>query len=123
MRGPSLAFQGAVADVLAVLHAVEADLIDRLIGAGARHLHRVAERSDAEDTAAVGDDGLAFLAGTGVEHAAIVAWLRQAVDLVALARLIRIAVRGEHHAERRAAVPFGLGAIERAGDHVLDQAE
>src|SRR3981081_2110391 len=94
-----------MADVLAELHAVEANTLDGIVRAAARHLHRVAERGDAQPTPAVGEHALALEARPGVEHPAIVGRPRQAFDAIALARLLRVAVRGEHHPERRAPVP------------------
>ena len=46
---------------------------------------------------------------------------RQPGDDVTLARAFGIAGRGQHHAEREAAVPLGLGLVELAGDRGLDQ--
>src|ERR1051325_5223322 len=120
------ALDGAGADVLAVLHAVEADALHRLVRACAGHLHRVAERGGAQHPAAVRDEGLALRAGPGVEHPAIVRRHRNPCDRVALARIVWIAVRGEHDTERRAAVPGrlhprkaarerGLGELEQVG--------
>src|ERR1041385_6713486 len=86
------ALDGAVADVLAVLHAVEADALHRLVRACAGHLHRVAERGGAQHPAAVRDEGLALRAGPGVEHPAIVRRHRNPCDRVALARIVWIAV-------------------------------
>jgi hypothetical protein len=40
---------------------------------------------------------------------------------VALARAVRVAGGGQHHAEREAAVPFGLDLVELAGDGGFDQ--
>src|SRR3954468_24689686 len=100
----------AVADVLAVLHAVEADALHRLVRAGAGHLHGVAECGDAKDPAAARHERLALGARRGVEHAAIVRRRRNPGDGVALARIVGVAVRGHHDTERGAAVPFGLDA-------------
>ena len=58
-----------------------------------------------------------------MEHAAIRRGRRQALNPVALARLIGIAGGSEHHAERAAPVPFCLGALERTGERVLDELE
>src|SRR3954471_13348500 len=111
----------AVADVLAVLHAVEADALHRLVRARARHLHRVAERSDTQDPTAARHQRLAVRAGRGVEHAALVRGRRNPGDGVALARLVGIAVRRDHDAERGAAVPSGLDARKFAGERALDE--
>src|SRR5687768_4156106 len=111
--------QGAVADVLAVLHALEADGLERLVGAGARHLHRIAERGDAQYAPAVRHQGLAFEARTGMEHAAIGGRLGQSADPVALARLFGVAGGGEDYAERGTPVPLRLHLVERALERAL----
>ena len=49
------AVERAVADVAAELHAVEADLLDHLVGALGGDLHLVAERGDAQHAPAAGD--------------------------------------------------------------------
>src|SRR5580765_6117120 len=113
----------AVADVLAVLHAVEADALHRLVRARARHLHRVAQRGDAQDAAAACHQRLAVRAGPGVEYAAIVSGRRNPGDRVALARIVGIAMRGDHDAERGAAVPCGLDPRKLAGERALDELE
>src|SRR3981189_2481571 len=108
----SASLQGAVAYVLAELHAVEADPVHRVIGACARHFHGVAERRHAKHAAGAGERSLPVEARAAVEHLAIGLLLRQPLDAVALARLLRVAVRGEHHAERRAAGPFRIRAVQ-----------
>src|SRR5687767_1762429 len=60
-------------DVAAVLLAVEADAIDRGIGAGPRRLEVVAERGDAEDAAAGRHHRPTLPRRTGVEHDDVVA--------------------------------------------------
>src|SRR5512145_2234102 len=77
--------QRAVGDVLAVLHALEADTFERFICARAGHLYRIAKRGDAKDAPAVGENRLALQARTGVEHAAVGGGLRQPGDGVARA--------------------------------------
>src|SRR6185437_3378868 len=119
----SAAVERAVADVFAELHAVEADLLRHLVGALGGDPHLVAQRGDAQHTAAARDDPAALLLGAGVEHVEILLVPGQAVDLVALARRLRIAGRREHDAQRRAPVPFRLHRVERALDAVLHQLE
>src|SRR2546423_12426846 len=97
-----------MADVAAELHALEADALDHLVGAGARDAQRIAERADAHDATTVGEERIAFKPGARVEHAAIVRRRRQTVDPIALLRLVGIAGGGEHYAERAAAGPFGF---------------
>src|SRR5438046_742013 len=75
-----------MADVLAELHAVETDVLDGIVRAAARHLHRVAERGDAQHTPAVGKHALTLEPRPGVEHSAVVGRPRQAFDAIALAR-------------------------------------
>src|SRR6185369_16681441 len=105
---------GAVADVAAVLHAIEADAVHGLIGAALRHLDGIPERGDAQHAPARGYGLLARQRRAGVEHLAVLGGRRQAADGVALARGVGIAVRGQHHAERGTAVPVGLGRVELA---------
>src|SRR4051812_38813543 len=104
----SLALHRAVAYVLAVLHAVEADALDRLVGAGGCAAHRVAEGGDAQHAPAVGHRGLSFELRAGVEDAAVLGRLGQPLDGIALARLFRVAVRGDHYAKGRASIPLGF---------------
>src|SRR2546423_15578154 len=108
-----------MADVAAKLHAVEADLVDGLVGPRARDAQRVAERRDAENAAAVGDERIAGELRPGVEHAAVRPWSGDALDAVALARLVRIIRGGDHHAERAAPGPLGCRPVGRAGQRLL----
>ena len=56
-----------------------------------------------------------------MEHVSVVSGARQSGDRIALARILGIPGRGHHDTECHATVPFGLRAIERAGDAVLEQ--
>ena len=91
------------------------------VGGALRLAHRVAERGDAQHAPAADHDvavrrcacrrGTPCTSGCASARHAI-----EAVDHVAAARRVGIAGRGEHDAERRAPVPLGLDAIERAVD-------
>src|SRR6185369_17693809 len=108
------AAQRAVSDVVPVLHAVEADVREALVGAMLRHARGVAECSHAQHAATRGERVLGASHGAGVEHHQVVGLGRQADDRVALARIERIAVRGKHHAQREAPVPVQIDLVERA---------
>ena len=89
-------------------------------------LHRIAERSDAQDASAGDPDlAIAIACRAGVKDLAVGMRLRrhavEALDGIARFRVFGIAACGEHHAERGAPVPFGVGAIERAVDAMLDE--
>src|SRR6185295_12000400 len=123
-RTSTLAFlQSPVTDVPSELHAVEADRVGRLVGAGARHLERAAERRDAKYPPATGDEALAIEGGSRVEHVAILGRLGQHRDFIPFARFFRVTAGGEHHAQRRTAIPVGRRAIQGASERVLDQSE
>src|SRR5438128_11267522 len=119
----SASIEGAVTDVLAELHAVETDPLGDLVGALGGDLDLVAQRRHAQHAPAVGHDLAAALGGAGVEYVEIVFVLRQSVDLVALARRVRIARGGEHDAERGTPIPLGLDLVEPAVDRMLDELE
>src|SRR5689334_4131311 len=67
--------EGAVADVAPVLHAVEADAIDDLVGPAARHANRVAKSGDAKDATAVGQQLALLEACAGLENTAVLGGL------------------------------------------------
>src|SRR5918995_2412760 len=118
-----ISFQRSMADVLAVLHAVEADALERCVGPRAGDLDRIAERGDAKHPAAAGDDVLALETRPGMEHPAVGRGLWQPGDEVAFTRLIGITVRRDHHAEGRAPVPLRFDLVERALERALDELE
>src|SRR6185295_15144201 len=115
-----------VADVAAVLHAGELDFGDGRVCGALGLPHRIADRSDAQDAPAGDPDlAVAIACRAGVEDLAVrVRFRRHAVetfDGIPRFGAFGIAACGEHHAERRAPVPFRIGAIERAVDSVLDE--
>ena len=122
----SASADGAVADVAAELHAVEADGVDRLVGALLRRLDVVAERGDAEHAAAGGDD-LAVLRGrAGVEDVHVVAGCRASGRPWMTSPLLGVSGivgGGQHDAERDAAVPFGFDLVEAAVDGGFEQGD
>ena len=95
---------------------------DRAVRSALRLPHGLAERSDAEHAAAARDHVLAGdrRSRHGTPCSPRVA-TSSPVDGVAFARPVRIARRGEHHAERGATIPVGVDLIERAVDRVLKQ--
>ena len=94
----------------AVLRAVELDRAPRpRRRAAAPPCTDVAERGDAQHAAAARDDVAVRELGAGMEHHADPRPRRgQPGDRVALARRVRVAGGGHHHAERDAPVPLQL---------------
>src|SRR5690606_18240212 len=81
----ALACERAVADVAAVLRAVEADRVGDGVGLGLRVAHAVAECGHAQHAAAGRDDILALHGGAGVEDVGVLTRRRrQAGDDVTL---------------------------------------
>ena len=60
-------FPGAVADVATVIHSLEVDLADGLVGAIESVLERGSSRGDAEDAATGGDELSILLRSPGME--------------------------------------------------------
>src|SRR5207302_108759 len=114
---------GAIADVRAVLRALETDLLHGFVGPGAGDAHRVAQRRDAQHASAARQELLAGEASPRVENPAFRRGRRHAFDAVSAARLFRVAVRGEHHTQGGAPVPLGSGAVEPAFHRALDELE
>src|SRR5262245_55495203 len=121
MPRSALAGDGLVADVLAVLHAFEADAGERGIGRALRLPDRLAERGDAQYPAAARDRLPIRERGAGMKDLAVFARLVEARDRIALARVLGIARGRDHHAERCATVPFGFDAVERAFERAIDE--
>src|SRR5688572_17434441 len=116
-----VSFQRSMADVLAVLHAVEADALEPVVGPCAGNLYRIAERGYAKHPAAAGHEVLALESCPGMEHLAVGSGLGQPADEVAFTRLIGITVRRDHHAEGRAPVPLRFDLVEGALERALDE--
>ena len=109
----------APTDILAELHAVEMNLLDRLVRLVLRHLDAIAQADYAEHAPAGRAELAIMQRGPGVEGHAFVGFGRDAGDLVALARRVRVAGSCHHHAQRGAAIPFQVDAVERAVDGVF----
>src|SRR5262249_42038384 len=112
-----------VADVAPQLHAVKLYLPGHLVGALLRGAHVVAQRGHAQHPAAAGDEVVAADRGAGVEHMAVLAGRRQAVDGIALARVVGVAGGGQHHAQRHPRVPLRLDLVERAVERMVDEVD
>src|SRR5688572_5361176 len=111
----ALARDGAIANVTAALHAVPGNRIHERVGLALRGGDAIAQSDRAQHAPAVGEHAAILKAGARVEHLA--GQLRshiQALDDVAFADLVRITLGREHHAERRAGVPFGLDLVQPA---------
>ncbi len=106
------AVQRAVADVGAVLHAVEADRRDGRVRGALRLAQRIAQRGDAEHAAAVHPHLRAVRHGAGVEHRDVGMRLRrhaiEPVDDIAPARLRRDSRRPRARPSTRRADPIRL---------------
>src|SRR6266851_10286086 len=79
------------------------NLVDRFVGARLSLRHRLAERTDVEHSAAIGEDAAAFATRAGVEDFDAFNSLRvgEAHDLRALDVVARVAPGGHHDGERR----------------------
>src|SRR5690606_21093446 len=116
------ALDRAPADVVAVEGAVPGDAGDRRVGALLRIRHTVAQRAHAQHPTTGGDHVPALHPGAGVEDPGVVGFgYVPGIDGVADARLVRVALGGHHHAQRRAWVPLRLHAVEPALDAGFDQ--
>ncbi len=117
----SLSLDGPPADVAAALHAVEVNRVDGLVSPLLRDARRIAQRGDDQHPAARGaQHALRVERGTGMEGDAVGGLGRNAGDGVALARVFRVAMCGEHHAQGGAAVPLQFHLIELPGDGLLE---
>ena len=94
------------------------------VGAGMRHLERIAQPGHAQHPAATGDDVVALALRAGVIDEQVIPGIavgRIAGDHIAQIRLARIAGRCQHHAQGAAPVPFGLHLVQPALDAGLDE--
>src|SRR5215472_12155748 len=111
----------AMADVPAVVHALEPNRLDAGVGRALRLAHGLAQRRDTEHTAARGHRLAVDERRTCVEYLAFLARRGNARDDVAFARRFGIAGSREHDAECGAAIPLRLDLIERALDRMLEE--
>ena len=112
-------------DVLAILHAVEMNRVDRPISLALCLSEGVAERRHREHPPAGHHDAIAVERGSRMEDDHVRMRFRrdpiEALDHRAFLRRFWIAARGQDDRQRDAPVPFGLDTIERSRDAVLDQ--
>src|SRR5262245_41053248 len=95
---------GAISDVAAILHAVKADVFQRLVGQSLRAAHRVAERRDAEHAPAGGNNFAVGVSGAGMEHLGVLERLAQG-DRITLAWRFRIIGGSDDYAECDTDIP------------------
>src|SRR5258706_2716962 len=97
------------------------DRVDRAVRRALRLPRGLAESGNAKHASAGRHDFPLGEQGAGVEYLARFGGGIQARDRVALAGVVRIALGGEHDAERRSPVPLMVGPLERARSRVLEQ--
>src|ERR1700733_11174215 len=116
----AFALDGAIADVMAVLHRIPADRVRELVRLSLRGGDGVAQANRAEYAAAGGHDLRAFGAGAGVKYfSGQPCGGIETADRITLTVAVGIAAGRHHDAERRARVPAGRGSIESAGERGL----
>src|SRR6185369_12729543 len=113
--------QRVVADVGAILHAVEMNESDGGVGIALGVPHVVPQRGDAKHAPAAGHDLAVGNRSGGMKHLALVARLIETGDDIAAARVAGIAGGGEDDAERDSPVPLRVDPVERAVDSVLEE--
>src|SRR5712691_6088971 len=114
---------GAVPDVVPIVHAVETDAFNDFVGAPLRHLDRVTQGRHAQHAPTVGDDGAIFQGRPRVKHPEVFSRRWESRYDVAFFRGAGITGGSENHPERGAAVPFRLDAVEPPVRGALDQLE
>src|SRR6185312_2154354 len=121
--GALLGANGAKADVAAHLAAREVNVFGDFVDPALCDAHGVAERGHAHYPPAAGHDLAVSQCSAGVENMEIVAIFWQSRDLVADARLARIALDRHDAAQRDTAIPLGVDSVQRALDRVFDERE
>src|SRR5437879_3474811 len=101
---------GAVPDVVPIVHAVETDAFHDFVGAPLRYLDRVTQGRHAQHASAIGDDGAIFQGRTRVKHPEVFSRRGESRYDVASFRGVGVTGGSENHPERGAAVPFRLDA-------------
>src|SRR5690606_40270701 len=108
----------AVRDVRAVERAFEVDALDGAVGQVSCVAHGVSEPDRAENAAAVGDDGVAFEAGAGVEDLRVRLVLVEPGDRLAFLVGAGVAGACDGDADCGARVPVDRCVAEAAVERV-----
>src|SRR5690606_6032956 len=109
----ALAGDGPVADIVAVEHAVPANLLGQAVGLLLGIGDAGTDGGGAQHAAAGGDDLAVLQCGAGVEHLAVeLGGVIQAFDHVTLGVVARVAAGGQHHAHGRTRVPGRLDLVQ-----------
>ena len=116
----AFALDGAIADVVAVLHLVPVDRVYELVRLSLRGSDGVAQPNRAEYPPAGSDDLRAVRAGAGVKYfSGQPCGGIETADRITLTVTVGVTAGRHHNAERRARVPAGGGSIERTGERGL----